>query len=86
MYLKRDINGQASGIKYGKMGDEVLLLNTELNREMVLVENKGNRFFVFPDDLSENKIEDDKGKEINSVTEVVKKGARRIQSLRQRKR
>lgn len=53
MYLKRNITGQASGIEYGKQGDKISVLSD--TGEMWLVENKGTRFFVFPDDLDLNK-------------------------------
>lgn len=76
-YLKRDVTGRASGIEYAKSGDRVLLLNTDINREMVLVENKGNRFFVFPDDLSENKIEDERQKIVERIQPVHKAKRRR---------
>lgn len=78
-YLKRDITGQASGLQYGKQGDEVLVLSD--NGEMWLVENKGTRFFLFPDDLSNDKIE-----KVSLVTEVVSKGAGRVQPLHKKSR
>jgi hypothetical protein len=79
MFLKRDITGKASGIEYGKQGDEVLVITNR--NEMWLVENKGTRFFVFPDDLSNDKIE-----KVSQPAEVVSKGAKGVQRLGSKKR
>lgn len=80
MYLKKDITGQASGIEYGKVGDNVSVLENgkDWKCDMILVENKGVKFFVFADDLSETY---DKRKEDNSVTEIIKKNSGRIQRV-----
>lgn len=49
-YLKQDYIGACSGIVYGRMGDSVEII--DMSRPMYLVENKGQRFFVYPDKLS----------------------------------
>jgi|GEM_PF-3605821 len=51
-YLTEDITGHASGIKYGKKGDAVKEVG--VGGELSLVEGNGHRFYVRPEQLSED--------------------------------
>lgn len=51
VFLVEDITGPYSGIEYGKAGDKVEVIGERGN--MVLVENKGERFHVWPNKLSD---------------------------------
>lgn len=82
MYLKKNIIGSASRTVYGHSGDKVTVLGHQI--EMVLVENKGERFFVFPEDLTENYFES--YEKSNPVTPPTKEGTGRVQSLGKVKR
>lgn len=57
MTLNKDITGMASKINYGKKGDKVKVVPTDIWNEMVLVELNGRRFWVFPEDLEPEKQE-----------------------------
>lgn len=87
MYLVKDITGPASGREYGKSGDEVFIHPCDGWREMVRVENKqGDLFYVWPEDLSEKPIYDNEIKKDSQPSEVVKKGAGRVQQIHKVKR
>lgn len=55
MYLTCDITGLCSGTEYGMAGDKVIVIDN--SREMWLVDNNGVKFFVWPNKLSNARIE-----------------------------
>ena len=76
MYLTEDIIGAASGIVYGRKGDQVEVIREEL--EMCLVNNQGNRFFVRYEKLSEQKV--------NPSPQATKESTGKVQRTRKGKR
>jgi hypothetical protein len=69
MWLKVDRIGAASKIVYGTKGTSVIILDT--SKEMWLVENSETnvKFHVFPEDLSNLKVEKEKV-EVKTKTKI----------------
>ena len=76
MYLTEDIIGASSRIIYGRKGDKIEVIKKEL--DLCFVMNKGIRFFVRYEKLSEEKIDPD--------TEVAQESTRQVQRSYKRKR
>jgi hypothetical protein len=75
-YLLRDIIGAASGIVYGKKGDQIKVIRE--NYDMWLIENKGVRFSVWPKDLSEDPVEANEIIETDNIQQKTRKGKKTI--------
>ncbi len=76
MYLTQDIIGAGSGIVYGRKGDKVEVIRKEL--DLCFVMNKGIRFFVRYEKLSEEKV--------NPSPQTSKESTGKIQRTRKGKR
>jgi hypothetical protein len=76
MYLTEDIIGPSSRITYGLKGDLVNVIRPHYN--MTLVENKGQKFFVRNEKLSQEKVD--------PTPEALRESAKGIQRTHKRKR
>lgn len=76
MYLTEDIIGASSRTIYGLKGDKVEVLRYDL--DLVFVMNKGIRFFVRYEKLSEEKV--------SPNTEAPKESTGKVQRTYKRKR
>jgi hypothetical protein len=77
-YLNKNITGAASRVEYGKKGDKVEVVPFEGFNEMVLVKGAGKPFWVWPEDLSDKPIDNERRETVESVLRVHKaKGRRR---------
>ena len=78
MFLTVDKIGLSSGTVYGVKGERVRVLGVALG-EMVLVETDVQRFYVYPNELSENPI-NEKTKETCPSSKTIKEGGGRGKS------
>jgi len=76
MYLKEDIIGAASRTVYGRKGDQVEIIREDI--DLCFVMNKGNRFFVRYEKLSEEKV--------NPSPQAPKESTGKVQRSRKGKR
>lgn len=67
MFLKEDKIGSCSEIVYGRAGDAVKVMGAALG-EMLLVKGRNDLFYVYPNELSENPIHENK--EVNSLAKA----------------
>jgi hypothetical protein len=71
MFLIKDKIGPCSEIVYGRAGDPVKVMGAALG-EMILVKGRKDLFYVYPNEISENPIHENK--EVNPSPKIVEKG------------
>ena len=84
MFLKEDKIGLCSEIVYGRSGDKLEVMGSALG-EMLLVKGRSDLFYVYPNEISENPI-NEKTEETHPIAETIEKGRGRGKPKSKRER
>lgn len=83
MFLINDKIGPCSEIVYGRSGDKLEVMGSALG-EMILVKGRSDLFYVYPNEISENPINEKQ--EVNPIAKTPEKGRGISKSKNPRKR